>query len=226
MTMARLFAGTRAYFGAQRPLPGMARSARRNGQRVVVIAAALLLPPALATAAASAGPAAGGAGTLAHSGAAGATRLPPKRLGPGPVIVRGAHRIGALADSAKINIDVMLAPRSAVALEDYAANVSSPGNSLYHRYLTVGQFASRFGPTASAISAVESSLRAAGLTPGPLSADHLTLPVTAPAAQFAKAFSIGFDRYRLPGGRIAFANTKAPLFAGAAAGVRLGCRRP
>ena len=218
MTMARLFAGTRAYFGAQRPLPGMARSARRNGQRVVVIAAALLLPPALATAAASAGPAAGGAGTLAHSGAAGATRLPPKRLGPGPVIVRGAHRIGALADSAKINIDVMLAPRSAVALEDYAANVSSPGNSLYHRYLTVGQFASRFGPTASAISAVESSLRAAGLTPGPLSADHLTLPVTAPAAQFAKAFSIGFDRYRLPGGRIAFANTKAPLFAGAAAG--------
>ena len=218
MTMARLFAGTRAYFGAQRPLPGMARSARRNGQRVVVIAAALLLPPALATAAASAGPAAGGAGTLAHSGAAGATRLPPKRLGPGPVIVRGAHRIGALADSAKINIDVMLAPRSAVALEDYAANVSSPGNSLYHRYLTVGQFASRFGPTASAISAVESSLRAAGLTPGPLSADHLTLPVTAPAAQFAKAFSIGFDRYRLPGGRIAFANTKAPLLSGAAAG--------
>ena len=33
----------------------------------------------------------------------------------------------------------MLAPRSAAALEDYAANVSSPGNSLYHHYLTVGQ---------------------------------------------------------------------------------------
>jgi len=74
-----------------------------------------------------------------------------------------------------------------------------------------------FGPTASAISAVESSLRADGLTPGPLSADHLMLPVTATADQLGRALSIGFDRYRLPSGRTAFANTEAPSFSGTAA---------
>ena len=139
-----------------------------------------------------------------------AAQLTPKRVGPGPVIPHGAKRIGALGASTSIDVDVMLAPRSAAALEDYAANVSSPGNSLYHHYLTVGQFASMFGPTDAAISTVEASLRADGLTPGPLSADHLMLPVTATAGQFGKAFSTGFDQYRLSGGRIAFANTTAP----------------
>jgi subtilase family serine protease len=141
----------------------------------------------------------------------------PERLGIAPVIVRGAHRLGTLASSAIINVDVMLAPRSAAALQDYATNVSSPGNSLFRHYLTVRQFASRFGPTASAIHTVESSLQKAGLRPGRLAANHLTLPVTATAGQFARAFSIEFQRYRLPGGRVAFANTRAPMFPAAAA---------
>ena len=74
-----------------------------------------------------------------------------------------------------------------------------------------------FGATALAVSTVEASLRAEGLTPGPLSANHLTLPVTATATQFAGAFSTGFDQYQLSTGRIAFANTTAPLFQGPAA---------
>ena len=154
--------------------------------------------------------------TSAHSGAS-AGPPTPRRVGHGPMVPRGAKRIGALGTSTRINVDVALAPSNPAALEDYAANISSPGNSLYHHYLTVGQFASMFGPTAAAISTVEASLRADGLTPGPLSANHLTLPVTATANQFAKAFSIGFDSYRLSSGRTAFANTAAPLFQGAAA---------
>ena len=74
-----------------------------------------------------------------------------------------------------------------------------------------------FGPSAAAISAVEASLRADGLTPGSLSADHLLLPVTATAKQLAGAFSTGFDQYQLGGGRVAFANTAAPLVSGTAA---------
>ncbi|HEX3514426.1 MAG TPA: protease pro-enzyme activation domain-containing protein, partial [Trebonia sp.] len=154
--------------------------------------------------------------TLAHSGV-GAGPPTPRRVGHGPALPRGARRIGVLADSTRINVDVVLAPSSAVALQDYAANVSSPGNPLYHHYLTPDQFTAMFGATASAVSTVEASLRADGLTPGPLSANHLTLPVTATAKQFAGAFSLGFDRYQLSGGRVAFANTTAPLFPGAAA---------
>ena len=152
----------------------------------------------------------------AHS-SVGAPAPAAKRVGHGPVLPKGAQRIGALTASARINVDVMLASSSAAALADYATNVSSPGNPLYHRYLTVDQFAAMFGPTASAISTVEASLRAEGLTPGSLSANHLMVPVTATAKQFGQAFSTGFDQYRLSGGRVAFANTAAPLLAGAAA---------
>jgi len=142
---------------------------------------------------------------------------PPKRIGHGPGLPHGARRLGALAAATKINVDVVLASGNAAALQDYAANVSSPGNALYHHYLTVSQFASTFGPSASAIAAVEASLRADGLKPGTLSANHLVLPVTATAKQFGGAFSIGFDQYQLSGGRVAYANTAAPLFPGAAA---------
>jgi uncharacterized repeat protein (TIGR01451 family) len=157
----------------------------------------------------AAGPAAQSLASAAHP--------VPKRVGQGPKIPHGARRLGALSAAAKISVDVVLAPSNPAALADYAANVSSPGNALYHRYLTVSQFASMFGPSASAIAAVEASLRADGLTPGTLSANHLLLPVTATAKQFGGAFSTGFDQYQLTGGRVAFANTAAPLIAGAAA---------
>jgi hypothetical protein len=150
------------------------------------------------------------AGQAGHSLASAAHPGPPRRVGSGPKLPRGARRLGALAVATKINVDVMLAPSNAAAMADYAANVSSPGNALYHHYLTVEQFAAMFGPSAAAISAVESSLRADGLTPGPLAANHLLLPVTATAKQLAAAFSTGFDRYQLSGGRVAFANTSAP----------------
>ncbi len=51
----------------------------------------------------------GGGGTAtvlsAHSAAP-----PPKRVGHGPALPRGAARIGALSASTRINVDVMLAP--------------------------------------------------------------------------------------------------------------------
>ncbi len=111
----------------------------------------------------------------------------------------------------------MLASGDATGLADYAANVSSPGNPLYHHYLTVSQFASMFGPSPAAISTVEDALRAEGLTPGPLSANHLMLPVAATAQQFGRAFSTGFDQYRLSSGSTGFANTTAPTVSGSAA---------
>ena len=152
----------------------------------------------------------------AHSGVSAAPPT-PRRVGHGPQLPRGARRLGSLSVSTRINVDVMLAPSSATALADYAANVSSPGNALYHHYLTVSQFAAMFGPTATAVSTVEASLRSEGLTPGTLSSNRLLLPVTATAKQLGKAFSTGFDQYRLSSGRVAFANTAAPLFPGAAA---------
>jgi hypothetical protein len=73
------------------------------------------------------------------------------------------------------HVTVVLAPRSSSALAAYARAVSDPASSVYHHYLTPGQFARRFGATPAAIARVRLELRARGLTPGALSANHLSI---------------------------------------------------
>jgi hypothetical protein len=73
------------------------------------------------------------------------------------------------------HVTVVLAPRSSAALSAYARAVSDPTSSLYHDYLTPRQFARRFGAAPAAIARVRLELRARGLTPGALSANHLSI---------------------------------------------------
>ena len=68
-----------------------------------------------------------------------------------------------------------LLPRDPAALSEFATAVSTPGNALYRHFIGLKAFVARFGPTAAAISAVESVLRADGLRPGAITAqppDH------------------------------------------------------
>jgi len=143
--------------------------------------------------------------------------LSPRRVGEAPAPGR-AVRLGRLAPSTAMHVDVVLQPRDPAALASYAADVSTPGNALYRHWIAPGQFAARFGPTPAAIRAVTASLRSAGLRVGQISGDHLSLPVSATAGAVARAFSLGFNRYRMPSGRVAYANTQAPLFADTIAG--------
>ncbi len=130
----------------------------------------------------------------------------------------GAARVGAVASSTKVSIDVVLQPRNAAALSQYAAQVATPGSPLYHRYISAGEFPGLFGPTGATISRVLAGLRSAGLQPGKISADHLSIPVTATAAQLQSAFGTTLASYRLAGGRVGFANTSAPKLPSTIAG--------
>lgn len=152
------------------------------------------------------------------SASAATTPVRPTRVGQPPVVHPGAVRLGPLPAATAMRVDVVLLPRSPASLSSYATAVSTPGNALYRHYLAPGQFAGRFGPTTAAIAAVTSALRSKGLRVGRLPGDHLSIPVSGTAASFSKAFSLSFERYRLPSGRIAFANTRAPLFPGNVAG--------
>jgi subtilase family serine protease len=152
---------------------------------------------------------------LAAAAPAGAA-VSPKRIGVAPHAT-DAVALGAPAGSTQLNVDVELAPRDPAALASFATAVSTPRNALYRHFITTAEFASRFGPTTSAVAAVEKQLEADGLKLGTLSTDHLTLPVNGTAATFEKAFSTGFEQYRLPDRRVAYANTEAPLFSGATA---------
>jgi subtilase family serine protease len=83
---------------------------------------------------------------------------------------------------ALVHATVALAPRDPAALAAYATAVTTFGSPSYHRYLSVTQFARRFGPAAATIARVRIALAAQGLTPGAISANGLTLPVTGTAA--------------------------------------------
>jgi hypothetical protein len=135
-----------------------------------------------------------------------------------PRIPAGAHAVGPLPAAATLHLTIALRPRDAQALAQFAASVSEPASPLYRHFLSVAQFAARFGAAPSAIATVQRALRAAGLTPGPLAANGLSIPLLAPAGAVERAFSTDLEQVRLPGGRVAYANTRAPSLASAAAG--------
>ena len=130
------------------------------------------------------------------------------RIGSAPH-VGDAVALGRMPGTSLLGVDVSLRPRDPAALTEYAAEVSTPGSSLFRHYLSRGEFAARFGPTADAIAAVQSGLRSDGLAVSSISADHLTVHVRGTVAAIEHAFSTGIEQYRLAG-RVTYANTAAP----------------
>jgi hypothetical protein len=132
------------------------------------------------------------------------------RVGRLPTPPLGARFHGPVPGATRLHVSVTLRPRNAGALAAYARAVSMPGSPDYRRYLTPGQFARRFGATATQVKAVRRSLRAEGLTPGPVSRGALSIPVVATAAQLERAFSITLDKLSLPGRRMGIAAPERP----------------
>jgi subtilase family serine protease len=125
-------------------------------------------------------------------------------------IPAGSRELGAVAHNTTVHAAVALAPRDAAGLATYAQAVATPGSPLYHHYLSVGAFAARFAPTAAQVAAVRTSLAKDGLAPGAISANGLTLPVTASAGTVETAFATSLHRFALPTGQTGFANTSQP----------------
>ena len=144
------------------------------------------------------------------SAAAGSTLSRQVRLGELPRLASGARVIGALAASAPLHIAVALKPRDPAALAAFAQAVSTPGSSVYRDYLSPAQFAQRFGATTAQVAAVSASLRAHGLRPAAVTANHLSVEVTATAAQIERAFSLTFQRMSLASGKQAVVASAAP----------------
>jgi subtilase family serine protease len=134
-----------------------------------------------------------------------------------PMIPPGAVRLGALAPGSKLRLDVTLKVRDQTALTAFLAAISNRHSPLFHHFLRPGQFGPMFGPALSSVAAVQSALRQAGLSPGRVSPNRLAIPVVASAAAAERAFGTPLVRYRLPGGRVAYANTRAPRVAGSIA---------
>jgi subtilase family serine protease len=140
------------------------------------------------------------------------------RIGTAPPrLPAGARTLGAVAAATRLHVTVALEPRNPAALASFAQAVSTPGSIEYGRYLTPAEFARRFGATAAAIAAVRDDLRSSGLTPGRMSANGLSIPVTATANALEEALSVKLERVAVRGGARAIIATAAPAVSGAVA---------
>ena len=148
----------------------------------------------------------------------GASALQPAvRLGKAPPLPSGAQDVTPLSATKQLELTVALKSQNPTGLADFANGVSAPSSPSFRNYLTVAQFARRFGATPAQVAAVRSALQAQGASVGPVAANALTLPVRGTAAQLEKAFSISLAQVTLPSGRTAYTNTEAPAIPASAA---------
>ena len=162
------------------------------------------------------------AGVLVPAAPSGAQVLPGPALLPlssaaAPRLPRAAADLGAVAARKEIRLEVALKVPDPQALSAFIAGLSDRSSPLFGHFLRRGQFGARFGPSLAEVAAVRNALRAQGLSPGPVTADRLAIPVSGTAAVIEKAFGTALASYRLPGGRVVYANSAVPRIAAAAA---------
>lgn len=136
---------------------------------------------------------------------------------PAATVPAGASVTGTLAASAPVQVTLALTPADPQALAAYAQQVSDPGSSLYRHYLSVGQFAARFGAGASQVAGVRTAMTQAGLAVGAESADGLSLTASGTAAEIEGAFDTQLEHVTLSDGTVAYADVTDPTLPAAAA---------
>jgi len=126
-----------------------------------------------------------------------------------PVVPRGATALGRLATTQLIDVGVVLAPAHPDRIAALLAAQNDPSSPLYQQYLAPGEFAARFGPSASEIRGVTAWLGRSGFSDVTVGGFEVRARATAGTAE--RAFGISFERYRTRDRRVVFTALQAPL---------------
>jgi Pro-kumamolisin, activation domain len=134
----------------------------------------------------------------------------PGSVPPAPTSY-GAKVVGPAAPSAKVALQAYFRPTNEAELSTLATAVSTPGSAVYHHFLTVSQFAERFGPSSAEVSALDSYLRSKGLSVGALSANRLAQGLVGTATQIDGALGSSLVDLRTGQGGDIVGSTRAPV---------------
>ncbi len=108
-----------------------------------------------------------------------------------------------------MSLNVDLATREPVQLEELIRAVSTPGSPSYGHYLTPEEYDARFAPTGSEVRAVDTWLRGLGLHVAGVSPDNSLVEVNASTAAVERAFGVTINNYAFQG-REFYANDRSP----------------
>ncbi|GAB2710402.1 S53 family peptidase [Kitasatospora kifunensis] len=140
----------------------------------------------------------------------------------GDVVAAVSHsvRTGDVAANQRISVAVSLAQQDTAGLDTFLSQVADPSSPNYQHYLTVDQFAQRFGASPQTVAKVSAYLAAQGLQVGEVSANRLTIEASGTAAQVQKAFNTSLATYQdNKDGHSYYANTSEPSLPAEIAGV-------
>jgi subtilase family serine protease len=132
------------------------------------------------------------------SGSAGAAPKPGylRLAGSAAPFTSHGRAAGAVAGSVRLTIQVWLRPGNLAGAQKYATAVSTPGNTLFHHYLSPDAYTARFGASQAGARAVQSWLRGQGFTGIQTDAQRNYVRATGTAAAIDAAFKIQLENYR------------------------------
>jgi subtilase family serine protease len=113
-------------------------------------------------------------------------------------LVAESTLIGPLDPNRQISVVLVLPLSDPQGAANFVRHLSTPGDPLYHHYLTPEQFAERFGGNASDYAALREWATANGLTVSQESTARIDLTVRGSVAQFENIFSTQINTYRSP----------------------------
>jgi subtilase family serine protease len=117
--------------------------------------------------------------------------------------VMSARVDGPAAVAGTVTARIYLAGRDPAGLAAYAVAVSTPGDGLYHHYLTPAQVTARFAASSTQVAAIRSWLTSAGLAIVTVNDRNVAggyITARGPAAAAGQAFGVTFAMYRGPDG--------------------------
>jgi len=117
-----------------------------------------------------------------------------------------SHPAGSVAAKTSVSFDLLLRLRNASGALAFVREVSSPGSSLFHHYLTDAQWQARFGPTKAELVNAESWLRKTGFTVVSVPKDRLFVSARGSALQVERAFGVTLGYYIVNGHKVRLAN--------------------
>jgi subtilase family serine protease len=102
---------------------------------------------------------------------------------------------GYVAGSQALSVQLWLKPAVSAA-EKYATAVSTPGNKLFHHYLSPAAYAAKFGASQASAAKVEAWLRTQGFTAIHANAERNYVRATASTADINAAFNVRETLYK------------------------------
>ena len=134
----------------------------------------------------------------------------PNTIEMAPMVAKSTF-VAPLDTKQEIGVTLCLPLSDPKGAAEFARRVSTPGDALFHQYITPQEFAARFGANAADYAALKEWAASAGLKVSQESIARTVLAVRGTAGQMQTIFKTQLNRYRGPDGAEFYSASFSPI---------------